>query len=172
MVHTDAPAVFPVDVSRIDRALVADVLVEEGAAYATWPVEMYDLVPYVGDYIKQEGRLGTAVVLLTGDDVGCGELDAGVPPAGTEGLVLVYRWWTTDAADPDWIGSYGTESAVVEGALLRAGTVGAWDDTGPWRIAPLPGALGLDTWGSPTRGEATLSLLDAHFEAESCGGAS
>lgn len=169
MVHTDVPAAFPVDLSAIDRALVGEVSVTEGYAYEVWTSDMYPLIDGVSDQMKLEGRLGTAVVLLTADDVGCDELSGGAPPAGTAGLVLAYHWWTSAAEDPSWEGGYGTDAAVVEGEVVRMGAVGTWDDGGPWRLDPVPGRLDLDTWGSPVSGGAALSVLDAAFTAERCG---
>lgn len=172
LVQTDTPDAFPVDVTRIDHALVASTTVVEGPAYGTWTWDMYMEFDGFGELMKDDGRLGTAIVLLTGDNVGCADLTDGAPPRDSEGLVLAYHWWTTAPDDPDWVGEYAVDPEVVEGEALRLARVGAWDGFGAWLFDPSDGTLGLDSWAETVSGDAALSYMDASFTAETCGGGS
>lgn len=167
LVRASSPDALPVDVSRIDHALVARAEVLEGHAWEVWTSDMWaaDAV-YTGD-AKAEGAAGHVYVLLTGDDVGCGELVEGAPPGGTEGLILGYHWWTTDAELPDWAGEYPVAGAEG-GGVLRVGVVGSWDTAGVWRWDGLEGGLHLGAWSEELDGGAEIGILEASFDAESC----
>lgn len=170
MVQADNPDALPVDVRAIDHALVANAAVREGYGYEMWTsVAFTELQEWDNGFVKEEGRLGTALVLLSAGEVACEDVTGSAPPAGSSGVFFVYRWWTTAETDPGWVGEYGVGGVHDDEGTGRFAVVGSWTEAGALDWPYVSGTATLDAWGVSVEGVADLDSLDAEFTADICG---